>query len=71
MTERDSPLVEVHRGSPTEEELAALLAVVGEAYREEAAETTDAPARPSRWQISARGLRPPLQRERGWNGFSG
>ena len=71
MNEEHAPLVEVRRGHPTVEELAALVAVVGEAYREEAAQAADAPPARSRWDIAARGLRPPLPRERGWNGFSG
>lgn len=63
---------DVRRGNPTPEELAALLAVVGEAYREEEAGAVapDAVCR-SRWRLSARGLRAPLRREHGWGGFSG
>ncbi|MGP3535493.1 acyl-CoA carboxylase subunit epsilon [Microbacterium sp. RD1] len=61
--------VDVRRGNPTEEELAALVAVVSEAFAEESAAATapDAPRRSS-WQLTARGLRQPLARERGWSG---
>ncbi|SIR72102.1 acyl-CoA carboxylase subunit epsilon [Microbacterium sp. RURRCA19A] len=60
------------RGAPTPEELAAAIVVVGEAYAREAADATapDAAAR-SRWELSARGLRVPLNRDAGWNGFTG
>lgn len=59
--------VEVVRGNPTEDELAALIAVVGIAYQTEVdgAVVQDAPAR-SAWAVSARGLREPLRRELGW-----
>lgn len=63
--------IRVRRGSPTPEELAALLAVVGEAYVEEAAGATAEPRRRSRWRLSARGGRSPMRREQGWGGFSG
>lgn len=60
--------VEVLRGNPTEDELAALVAVVGIAYQTELDATVadDGPAR-SAWAISARGLREPLRRELGWS----
>jgi phenylpyruvate tautomerase PptA (4-oxalocrotonate tautomerase family) len=59
--------VDITRGAPTPEELAALIAVVTEAYAVEAATAVvdDEPAR-SAWSYSQRGLREPLQRERGW-----
>ena len=59
--------IEVHRGEPTPEELAAALAVVSAAYADETASAVaeDHP-RPSAWQISARGLREPLNRDLGW-----
>ncbi|MDT0115787.1 acyl-CoA carboxylase subunit epsilon [Microbacterium sp. PRF11] len=65
-------VAEVVRGTPTEEELAAAIVVVGEAYVREVAEATapdDAPR--SRWELSARGLRTPLNRTAGWHGFTG
>lgn len=65
--------VEVRRGDPTPEELAAVLAVVTETYEREAATTIveedQAPA--SAWSISARALREPLRRDVGWGRFRG
>ncbi len=69
----DRPLhIDVLHGSPTAEELAAIVAVVTESYALEAAATL-ADDRPSRsaWQLSARGLRTPLPREFGWGRFGG
>ncbi|MGN7968656.1 acyl-CoA carboxylase subunit epsilon [Microbacterium sp. 22296] len=71
---RDIPpvVVEVVRGAPTEEELAAAIVVVSEEYAREAASATvpDDIVR-SRWELHARGLRTPLNRAAGWNGFTG
>jgi len=60
--------IDVLRGDPTPEELAALIAVVTEAYATEAAHAhvPDVPTR-SAWSASQRGLRTPLPRERGWS----
>ena len=67
MTGPDDLSVEVRRGSPTEEELAALLAVVTEAYvREADGVIADEPVGGSAWARSARGLRAPLQRGLPW-----
>lgn len=64
--------VDVLRGDPTPEELAAVMAVVTEAYQREAADAlAEAAPRPSAWQVSARALRAPLRREIGWGGFAG
>jgi len=70
--DRPPVVAEVVRGAPTEEELAAAIVVVSEAYAREVAEATvpDIAAR-SRWELSARGLRRPLDRRAGWHGFSG
>lgn len=59
--------VEVLRGNPTDEELAALIAVVTESYAVEAASqlADDSPTRTA-WEIHARGLRTPLRRDLGW-----
>jgi hypothetical protein len=66
------PRVDVRRGNPTDEELAAVIAVVDAAWTQEAAAAVAAePARRSRWQLSARGLRTPLPREQGWSGSVG
>lgn len=62
----------VLRGDPTAEELAAVIAVVTEAYESEAstAVSEDAPLT-SAWQISARALRPPLRRDIAWGRYGG
>ena len=64
--------VDVHRGEPTEEELAALIAVVSESYAREYADAVaeDRPAR-TVWSLSQRSLRLPLLREQGWGGYGG
>ncbi|MFJ6653162.1 acyl-CoA carboxylase epsilon subunit [Microbacterium sp. NPDC091313] len=63
------PTVEVRRGHPTDEELAAVVAVVDEAWAQEKADATAPPAaRRSRWALSARGVRTPLDRNAGWVG---
>jgi hypothetical protein len=68
----DALRVDVLRGQPTAEELAAVIAVVSEAYEtESAAAVADEDRRPSGWQISARALRTPLRRDLGWGRFGG
>ena len=64
--------IDVRRGSPTEEELAALIAVVSQEYAAESAEAVadDRPTR-SAWSVSQRGLRQPLRRDVGWGRFAG
>jgi hypothetical protein len=58
--------IEVRRGDPTPEELAALIAVVSEAYATEAADAqAEDPARDA-WALTQRALRQPLRRELGW-----
>jgi len=60
--------IDVQRGRPTPEELAAVIAVVSESYEREAATEIaddDASTR-SAWDLSARALRAPLRRELGW-----
>ncbi|MGW9112816.1 acyl-CoA carboxylase subunit epsilon [Microbacterium sp. NPDC055683] len=64
------PRVDVVRGTPTDEELAALVAVVSEAYAAEAASAVaDEPAGDDAWTRSRR-LRRPLVRG-GWARFRG
>ena len=64
--------VDVLRGNPTEDELAALVAVVSTAYAEEAADAlADDEQHVSAWSLSRRGLRRALPRERGWSNFPG
>ncbi|ALJ19366.1 acyl-CoA carboxylase subunit epsilon [Microbacterium sp. No. 7] len=67
-----APRVEVLRGAATPEEIAAVIAVVSEAYRvEEAGAVAEDTAGRSAWEVSARALRRPLRRELGWRGFTG
>lgn len=63
--------IDVRRGAPTDDELAALIAVVTEAYAGEAAEAiAEEPVRTA-WSVTQRGLRVPLARELGWGRFGG
>jgi len=63
----DGLTIDVRRGTATEEELAALIAVVSESYAREAADAVaeEAPARTA-WALSQRSLREPLRRDAGW-----
>jgi hypothetical protein len=68
----DSMRVDVLRGAPAADELAALIAVVTEAYAEESAgATADDEAVRSAWALSQRSLRTPLRRDLGWGRFGG
>jgi len=59
--------IDVRRGSPSDEELAALIAVVSQAYTGEASEAVAEEGRcRSAWEISARSMRQPLRRDLGW-----
>ena len=63
----DGITVDVLGGAPTELELAALVAVVSEAYVEEAAAAVaDESAVRSAWSVSQRSFREPLRRDVGW-----
>ncbi|MFD5226844.1 acyl-CoA carboxylase subunit epsilon [Microbacterium sp. NPDC058342] len=66
-----APRVEIVRGAPTEEELAALIAVVSDAYLRETAEAVVDEPRVSVWNRTRRGLRAPLRRDLPWGRFSG
>ncbi|MDQ7878734.1 acyl-CoA carboxylase subunit epsilon [Microbacterium sp. QXD-8] len=67
---RESVTIDVRRGTPTEEELAALIAVVSEAYTGEAAEAVaEERVRRTGWELSQRALRQPLDRDLGWGRF--
>ncbi|NYF15828.1 hypothetical protein HDC37_000640 [Microbacterium sp. AK009] len=64
--------IDVRRGAPTEEELAALIAVVSEEYAAESAgAVADDRVCRSAWSISQRGLRQPLRRDVGWGRYAG
>ncbi|MFC7789292.1 acyl-CoA carboxylase subunit epsilon [Microbacterium sp. MAHUQ-60] len=72
MSDQDeTPRIEIVRGTPTEEELAALLAVVSDAYVRESDEAVADEKRISVWQRTQRGLRTPLRRDLPWGRFSG
>ncbi|MEV7633592.1 acyl-CoA carboxylase subunit epsilon [Microbacterium sp. NPDC089318] len=72
MTEPDeTPRMEIVRGNPTEEELAALIAVVAEAYSHEAEEAVADQPHISAWQRTQRGIRRPLRRDIPWGRYSG
>ncbi|MGB4135261.1 MAG: acyl-CoA carboxylase subunit epsilon [Microbacterium sp.] len=73
MTEQqpEPPAIEVVRGEPTPEELAALLAVLGETYADEVAGAVAAKTRISAWDRTRRGLRTPLRRDIPWGRYSG
>ena len=59
--------IDVRRGTASEEELAALIAVVSESYaREAAAAVAEESAVRTAWAVSQRALREPLRRELGW-----
>jgi hypothetical protein len=63
--------IEVLRGAPDEEELAALIAVVSEAYAGEAAEAVAEDRVRTAWSLTQRNLRGPLRRDIPWGRFSG
>lgn len=66
----DSVTIDILRGAATEGELAALIAVVTEAYTGEAAEAVaDDRVRRTAWELSQRSLRAPLNRDLGWGRF--
>lgn len=74
-TEKPEPTaidVEIRRGSPTEEEIAAVIAVVTEAYaQEEAAAVVHEDKQVSAWRRTQRRMRQPLRRDIPWGRFSG
>ncbi|PKI90590.1 hypothetical protein CW368_09890 [Actinomycetales bacterium SN12] len=63
--------MEIVRGNPTEEELAALIAVVAEGYSHESAQAVADVRSVSAWQRTQRGIRRPLRRDIPWGRFSG
>jgi len=65
------PRVQVLRGDPSADELAAVVAVVGAAYAQESEQATADDTRRSAWELSQRGLRMPLRRDVGWGRFGG
>jgi hypothetical protein len=60
LTEREEPVLRVVRGEPTDEELAALIAVLAARAGAARASTVDSPRRTSAWNAPAARLRRPL-----------
>lgn len=69
--EQTSPGLRIVRGNANEEELAALIAVVGDAYGRETADAVAEEPRVSAWQRTQRAMRKPLRRDIPWGRFSG
>ena len=67
----DEPDLRIVRGNPTPEELAAVIALVSEAYSGEVADAVAEDKTPSAWHQSRRGMRTPLRRDIPWGKFSG
>lgn len=67
----DAVEIQVLRGSATEEELAALIAVLSEAFVAEEADAVAAQKPVSAWERNQRALRTPLRRDIPWGRFSG
>lgn len=67
----ESPALEIVRGAATEEELAALIAVVSAAYVQEASAAVAEEPRVSAWSRTQRPLRRPLRRDIPWGRFVG
>lgn len=65
------PTIEITKGTASEEELAALIAVVSEAYAAEEAAAVQPDRRVSAWTRTQRVLRTPLRRDIPWGRFSG
>lgn len=63
--------IDVVRGHPTDDELAALIAVVSEVYSREEATATASETRRDAWMVAARNVHTPLRRELGWRNFTG
>lgn len=59
--------LEITRGTPTTEELAAVVAVVTEQYGAEHDTAVADETRRSAWSLSQRALRRPLDRDLGWS----
>lgn len=68
--EHPPPTMEITRGVANEEELAALIAVVSDAYAQEASEAVADEPRVSAWARTQRPLRRPLRRDIPWGRFA-
>ena len=69
--DQQPPELRITRGSATEEELAALIAVVSDAYESETAEAVAEEPHVSAWTRTQRPLRAPLRRDIPWGRYSG
>lgn len=65
------PALQITRGTATEEELAALIAVISDAYATESADAVADEPVVSAWARTQRPLRAPLRRDIPWGRFSG
>ncbi|SJN34700.1 hypothetical protein FM104_08555 [Microbacterium esteraromaticum] len=63
--------IDVVRGTPTEEEVAALIAAVSDAYMHETSEAVAEEPHVSAWRQTQRGLRRPLRRDIPWGRYFG
>jgi len=63
--------IQVLRGSASEDELAALIAVLSEAFVAEESDAVAAQKPVSVWRRNQRALRTPLRRDIPWGRFSG
>ena len=68
----DGVAIDIRRGNPTDEEIAAVVAVVADAYARQVAslEADDTP-KTTPWLQSRRRMRAPLRRDLGWGRFRG
>lgn len=69
--EHPLPTMDITRGAASEEELAALIAVVSDAYAQEASEAVADEPRVTAWARTQRPLRRPLRRDIPWGRFAG
>ena len=65
------PSIEIVRGSATDEELAALVAVVSEAFAQEEADAVVPETPVSAWLRTRRPMRTTLRRDIPWGRYSG
>lgn len=71
LSDEQLPALEITRGNATEEELAALIAVITDSYAGEAADAVADEPHVSAWTRTQRSLRKPLRRDIPWGRFSG
>lgn len=66
----ERPALEITRGTATDEELAALIAVVSDAYSQESSDAVVEEPPVSVWTRTQRSLRTPLRRDIPWGRFA-